>query len=82
MKRLIYALAQIAVVVWAAFVVYQHDLHDPGQIAPFMAAIVLRGWLSKDIADPIFGHESMGTWLTDKLKRLTPKRQPKSGWNV
>jgi hypothetical protein len=82
MKRVLFAVAQISVVVWAAAVVYQHDLRDPSEVMPFLAALVLRSWISKDIDDPLFGKQTAHGWIITQLKRLAPKRQPKSRWDI
>ncbi len=82
MKRIIFALAQITVVVWAAFIVYKHEIKNITGIVPYAAALIFRGWLSKDINDPLFGNQSAHAWIVSQLKRLAPKRQPKSRWDI
>lgn len=83
MKRVILALFQIGIVAWAAVVVYQHDLKNPSEIAPWVAAFFLRGWLSKDVSDPIFGHETPLSWAKTQIKKLAPKRsQPQIRYDI
>lgn len=82
MKRLLFAIVQIAVVIWAVLVVYQHDLRHPSEVMPFLAALIVRAWVSENIDDPLFGKRSVVKWAKDQLKRLAPKRQPKSKWDI
>jgi hypothetical protein len=80
--RALHAIAQLAVVIWAVIVVCRRDLHNPDDISYLLAALVFRGWFSKDINDPLFGRDTPQAWLLAQFKRLAPKRQPKERYDI